>query len=266
MVESAHPVQSLEMARFKDLLKGEVAVVTGAAQGNGEAFARALAACGAIVVAADRDPAVLAKAVEAMKAEGGTVIGMEADVSDMAACQALADRVKAEVGDASILINNAGIVRRVLTDDDGFVASVEAQLGVNSMGSVHMVKALLEQLKATKGRVVNLGSIASFRPTTGGVGYGMSKGSVLLMTQALAAELAPFGIRVNGLAPGVIATPMTAPTRENPEVAQKYFEHIPMYRFGETEELVGPLLFLVSPMSSYVTGVMLPVDGGFLTQ
>lgn len=263
---SVHPVQSVDLNRFKDLLKGEIAVVTGAAQGNGEAFARALAACGATVVAADRDFELLSKTVASMKADGGNVVAMEADVSDMAACQALADKVVQEIGNTSILINNAGIVRRVLTGDDGFIASIEQQLGVNSMGSIHMVKALLDQLKATKGKIINLGSIASFRPTTGGVGYGMSKGSVLLMTQALAAELAPFGIRVNALAPGVIATPMTAPTRENPEVAKKYFEHIPMYRFGETEELVGPLLFLVSPMSSYVTGIMLPVDGGFLTQ
>lgn len=263
---SVHPVQSVDLTRFKDFLKGEIAVVTGAAQGNGEAFARALAACGATVVAADRDVELLSKTVASMKADGGNVIAMEADVSNMAACQALADKVAQEIGNTSILINNAGIVRRVLTGDDGFIASIEQQLGVNSMGSIHMVKALLDQLKATKGKIINLGSIASFRPTTGGVGYGMSKGSVLLMTQALAAELAPFGIRVNALAPGVIATPMTAPTRENPEVAKKYFEHIPMYRFGETEELVGPLLFLVSPMSSYVTGIMLPVDGGFLTQ
>jgi NAD(P)-dependent dehydrogenase (short-subunit alcohol dehydrogenase family) len=265
-MESVHPVQSVEISRFQKLLEGEIAVVTGAAQGNGEAFARALAACGATVVAVDRDSAILSKTVNSINSAGGKAINIPMDVSDITACTALADKISTEVGNTSILINNAGIVRRVLTDDDGFIASIEEQLGVNSMGSVHMVKALLKQLKATKGKIINLGSIASFRPTTGGVGYGMSKGSILLMTQALAAELAPFGIRVNALAPGVIATPMTAPTRENPEVAQKYFEHIPMRRFGDTEELVGPLLFLVSPMSSYVTGVMLPVDGGFLTQ
>ncbi|MDK3018399.1 SDR family NAD(P)-dependent oxidoreductase [Pseudodonghicola flavimaris] len=265
MAEDAQPDSRLDIGQFKGMLKSDIAVVTGAAMGNGAAIARGLALCGARVVATDRDAEALAPTVEAIRAEGGDIVGMTGDVSTMADCDALAESVAREVGPASILINNAGIVRRVLTDDDGFVASVEAQLSVNAMGSVQMVKAFLPQLKQTRGRVVNLGSIASFRSTTGGVGYGMSKGSVLLMTQTLAAELAPFGIRVNGIAPGVIATPMTLPTRSNPETVKKYYEHIPFGRFGEPEELVGPALFLVSAQSSYVTGVMLPVDGGFLS-
>lgn len=265
MEDSAQPEATFDIGQFKGVLTSEIAVVTGAAMGNGAAIARGLALCGARVVAADRDAKALAPTVEAIREEGGDIVGMTGDVSSLADCEALAEAVARDVGNASILINNAGIVRRVLTDDDGFIASVESQLSVNAMGSVHMVKALLPQLKETRGRIVNLGSIASFRSTTGGVGYGMSKGSVLLMTQTLAAELAPFGIRVNGIAPGVIATPMTLPTRSNPETVQKYYEHIPFGRFGEPEELVGPVLFLASAQSSYVTGVMLPVDGGFLS-
>ncbi|MCR8550607.1 SDR family oxidoreductase [Salipiger sp. P9] len=265
MTEPSHPIPSFDLAPFKGLLASDVAVVTGAAMGNGAAIARGLALCGARVVAADRDAEALAPTVEALRAEGGNVVGMTADVADAAGCQALAERVASEVGNTSILINNAGIVRRVGTGEDGFIASVESQLSVNAVGSVQMVSAFLPQLKATRGRVINLGSIASFRSTTGGVGYGMSKGAVLLMTQTLAAELAPFGIRVNGIAPGVIATPMTLPTRSNPETVKRYYEHIPFGRFGEPEELVGPALFLSSPQSSYITGVMLPVDGGFLS-
>lgn len=265
MAQGAQAAGPFDIGAFEGQLKSDVAVVTGAAMGNGAAIARGLALCGARVVAADRDAAALAPTVEAIRAEGGNIVAMTADVSNLAECEALAERIGTEVGQASILINNAGIVRRVLTDDDGFVESVEAQLSVNAMGSVHMVKALLPQLKETGGRIVNLGSIASFRSTTGGVGYGMSKGSVLLMTQTLAAELAPHGIRVNGIAPGVIATPMTEPTRANPDAVRKYHAHIPFGRFGEPEELVGPVLFLVSAQSSYITGVMLPVDGGFLS-
>lgn len=260
---SSYP--KFDLSQFKDLLANDIAVVTGAAMGNGAALARGLALCGAKVVATDRDAAALEPTVAAIRAEGGEIIGMTGDVSSADDCNALAARVAAEVGNASILINNAGIVRRVPVEEDGFLASIETQLSVNGIGSVGMVKAFIDQLKATKGRVVNLGSIASFRSTTGGVGYGMSKGSVLMMTQTLAAELAPLGIRVNGIAPGLIATPMTVPTRTNPETARRFMEHTPLGRFGDPEELVGPALFLVSPQSSYVTGVMLPVDGGYLT-
>jgi NAD(P)-dependent dehydrogenase (short-subunit alcohol dehydrogenase family) len=85
-----------------------------------------------------------------------------------------------------------------------------------------------------------------------------------MLTKTMAAELAPLGIRVNGVAPGLMITPMTEPTRANPEAASRYLDHIPLNRFGDADELVGPVLFLASRLSSYVTGVMLPVDGGYL--
>lgn len=262
--ENTPPHAGFDLARFRGLLSGDVAVVTGAAMGNGAGIARALALCGAQVVAADMNAEALGATVEAIRAEGGTIEACGADVSRQTDCEALAALAGKTFGPVSILINNAGIVRRVPATEDGFVASVEAQLGVNSLGSAQMIKALLPQLIRSGGRVVNLGSIASFRSTTGGVGYGMSKGAVLLLTQTMAAELAPHGVRVNGIAPGVIATPMTEPTRADPETVKRYFEHIPLGRFGEVDELLGPVLFLVSGQSSYVTGVMLPVDGGFL--
>ena len=255
--------ETLDLSLLSGLLEGEVAIVTGAAMGNGAAIARGLAACGASVVLADMNPQALAETVEAMKAEGAKVIGVEGNVADYADCEALAAAAKEAFGDVSILINNAGICRRVPAEEDGFLASIDAQLSVNAMGSAQMVKALLPQLKARRGKVVNVGSIASFVATTGGVGYGMSKGAALLLTKTLAAELAPYGIRVNGIAPGVIKTPMTEPTRANPDAVSKYFDHIPFRRFGDAEELIGPVVFLTSAQSSYVTGVMLAVDGGF---
>lgn len=257
------PMEQFDIAPFKTSLSGEVAVVTGAAMGNGAAIARGLSLCGAKVIMADLNPDILSQTVEAIRAEGGDVTGAVADVADHAACKALAATVQDTYGPASILINNAGICRRVPTGEDGFLGSIQVQLNVNALGSAQMVEALLPQLKITRGRVVNIGSIASFVATTGGVGYGMSKGAVLLMTKTLAAELAPFGIRVNGIAPGVIKTPMTEPTRAKADTVDKYFDHIPFRRFGEAIELVGPVLFLASAQSSYVTGVMLPVDGGF---
>jgi NAD(P)-dependent dehydrogenase (short-subunit alcohol dehydrogenase family) len=247
------------------LLAGDIVVVTGAAQGNGAAIARGLARHGAVVAMADRDAAKLQEAVESIQAEGGRVQGFTLDVSDMADCERFASDVQKQLGPASVLVNNAGIVRRVSVEEDGFVGSMRDLFEVNTLGSAHMVKALLSQLKLTKGRVIHIGSIASFAATTGGVAYGASKGGVLLMTKTMAAELAPFGIRVNGIAPGLMVTPMTEPTRANPEAARLYLEHIPMKRFGDAGELVGPVLFLASELSSYVTGVMLPVDGGYLS-
>jgi NAD(P)-dependent dehydrogenase (short-subunit alcohol dehydrogenase family) len=112
--------------------------------------------------------------------------------------------------------------------------------------------------------VVNLGSIASFVGYRNSASYAASKGGVIQLTKALACDLAPDGVRVNGIAPGVIATPMTEGTRANPEAMARFMGHTPLARVGQPEELVGPVLFLASHLSSYVTGVMLPVDGGYL--
>jgi NAD(P)-dependent dehydrogenase (short-subunit alcohol dehydrogenase family) len=252
------------VAAVAGLLAGDVAVVTGAAQGNGATIAKGLAAAGAAVAVTDLNAAGAAEVAAAIAADGGRARSFTLDVTDAAQCRSVAAAVEAELGPVSILINNAGIVRRVGIEQDGFLASVKDQHSANVLGSMQTVSALLGQLTRTRGRIVNVGSIASFQATTGGIGYGASKGAVLMMTKAMASELAPRGIRVNGIAPGVIATPMTAPTRANADVAAKYLDRIPLKRFGETEDLVGPVLFLVSRLSAYVTGAMLPVDGGYL--
>ena len=137
-------------------------------------------------------------------------------------------------------------------------------LRVNLGGVKTMVRALLPQLRKTRGRIVNLGSIMSISAGPGLGAYAASKGAVLQLTKALAHDLAPDGIRVNAIAPGVIATPMTTVTRENPQAIGRFMAHTPLGRVGEPEELVGPVLFLASDMSSYVTGALLPVDGGYL--
>jgi NAD(P)-dependent dehydrogenase (short-subunit alcohol dehydrogenase family) len=113
--------------------------------------------------------------------------------------------------------------------------------------------------------VINLGSIMSFVGARTSSSYAASRGAVLHLTKSLAAELAAEGIRVNGIAPGVIETPMTDVTRSNPEALESFMNHTPMGRVGQADELVGPVLFLASHMSNYVTGVMLPVDGGYLS-
>lgn len=246
------------------LLRGDVAVVTGAAQGNGEQLAHGLAAHGAAVAVVDLNGAGAEAVASAIRRTGARAQAYQADVADLAMCLGLADQIGAELGSASVLVNNAGILQRVPTGDEWFVASMESHFRVNLLSVASMVQAFLPQLRQTRGRVVNVGSIASFLATPGGGGYGASKGAVRQLTKVLALELAPDGIRVNAVAPGVMVTSMTEPVRSDPDRAAGFLAHTPLGRFGEPSELVGPVVFLASALSSYVTGVMLPVDGGYL--
>jgi len=246
------------------VLDGRIALVTGAGQGNGKAIAKGLAKAGASIVVTDLNDGS-AKAVAAeINAAGGKAVAYKLDVTSKDACHALAATVASEVGDIDILINNAGIIIREGLDSPKVASNLERTLNVNVMGTFLPTHAWLGALRATKGVIINVGSIASSTGIPNVVGYSPSKGAVKLMTQALAVELAKDGVRVNAIAPGVIETPMTSYTREAPERLDKFMMRTPMGRVGQPEELVGPVIFLASSMATYVTGVTLPVDGGFL--
>jgi NAD(P)-dependent dehydrogenase (short-subunit alcohol dehydrogenase family) len=247
------------------LLAGDIAVVTGAAQGNGAAIAKGLASCGAAVAVADVNGTGAQAVAAEITAAGGRAVGFQLDVTNRDACKQTAEEVRVQLGHASILVNNAGITRRTPPDDDAFLDHLDAQLQVNLTGTANMVVAFLPHLRETKGRIVNIGSIASFVAYRNSSAYAASKGGVRQLTKGLAADLAEIGIRVNGIAPGVIATPMTETTRSNPEAIARFLSHTPMGRVGEPDELIGPVVFLASHLSSYVTGVIVPVDGGYLT-
>ncbi len=247
-------------------LEGRVALVTGAARGNGAAIARGLAEAGASVACADLDAAGAARVAAEIGAAGGRATGLALDVADAASCEAAAEAARATFGPVSILVNNAGIIRRTPIDAETFAADWEAVLSVNAGGAMRMARACLADLRATRGAVVNIGSIMSVRGGPGLAAYAASKGALLQLTRVLAQELAADGVRVNALAPGVIETEMTAATRANPEAIGRFLAHTPMGRVGKPEELVGPVRFLVSDAASYVTGALLPVDGGYLTQ
>ncbi len=251
---------------MNDLLKGDVAIVTGGAQGNGRALAIGLAQYGAKVAVTDVNEAGARDTAEAISKAGGQVFSAALEVTDRDQCFAVCAQIREKLGAASILINNAGIVRRGYVTDDHFHKDWNDTFSVNVHGCMNMVSACLPDLKETKGRIVSLGSIMSFVSGPRSVAYSSTKGAILQMTKALAIELAPKNIRVNGIAPGVIATPMTEVTRADPQAIGKFIDHTPMGRVGEAEELIGPVIFLVSKLSSYVTGVMLPVDGGYLAK
>ncbi|HEU4987087.1 MAG TPA: glucose 1-dehydrogenase [Rhizobiaceae bacterium] len=241
-----------------------VAVVTGAGQGNGKAIAEGLARAGARVAICDINRKAVEEVAARITGEGGQVQAYGLDVTEADGVSRFAKAVEADLGPVEILVNNAGIIRRTALDAESFEQDWDDVLRVNLGGVKTMVRALLPQLRKTRGRIVNLGSIMSISAGPGLGAYAASKGAVLQLTKALAHDLAPDGIRVNAIAPGVIATPMTTVTRENPQAIGRFMAHTPMGRVGDPEELVGPVLFLASDMSSYVTGALLPVDGGYL--
>jgi NAD(P)-dependent dehydrogenase (short-subunit alcohol dehydrogenase family) len=237
------------------LLDGKMALVTGGGSGIGEGIARAMAENGARVIVTDVNEAGAARVAAAIGGEYHVV-----DVSDRTACDGLAQKV----GPISILVNNAGIIRRGKLEAASARADWDATMAVNLDGPYNMVTAFLDQLKATKGSIINIGSIQSFVALPNSAAYTTSKGGVRALTKALAIELSPQGVRVNAIAPGMIATPLNANARQDPDYMANFAQRIPLGRLGDPADIAGPAVFLASDLARYVTGVTLPVDGGFL--
>jgi NAD(P)-dependent dehydrogenase (short-subunit alcohol dehydrogenase family) len=245
------------------LLDGCVALITGAGSGIGEAIALAMARQGARIVSVDIN---VGAAVRVARAVGENATGLACDVTDRPACDALAAKVREEIGAISILVNNAGIIRRGKVTDANARRDWDETLAVNLDGPYNMVTAFVDQLRETKGAVINIGSIQSFVALPNSAAYTTSKGGVRLMTKALAIELGPLGIRVNAIGPGFTATPLNVDARQNPDYMANFTGRIPLGRIGSPEDIALPAVFLASDMARYVTGVTIPVDGGYLAR
>ena len=247
-------------------LTGEVAVVTGGASGIGLEAARALGTCGARVVLLDMNADGLKAAADELRAAGvASVDGRVLDVTDPQAVEAMAARIVADFGKVDILVNSAGIARlntALDTPDEEW----RLVMDVNVNGVYWASRAFgRSMVSGRKGSIVNLGSMSGLiinRPQTA-PSYMASKGAVHMMTKALAVEWAKSGVRVNALAPGYVGTEMTLKMRERPELFNTWIDMTPMGRLGTPQEIASAILFLASPASSYVTGAILSIDGGY---
>ncbi len=243
-------------------IAGKAAIVTGGSRGIGRAIVERLAADGADVTFFYRENATAAnEVVAAALAAGWKVSSEQLDIRDSAACAAAVERIADRCGRIDILVNNAGITRDnpLAAFDDADVAEV---LATNVTGVFNVTRAVVPYMTSQRsGTIVNLSSVAGDKGGRGQTNYAASKGAINAFTRALAVELAPRKIRVNGVAPGVVETEMSAEVRE--QSGDAVLSRILLRRYGKPEEIADAVWFLASSHASYVTGQVLAIDGGF---
>jgi 3-oxoacyl-[acyl-carrier protein] reductase len=250
------------------ILERHIAAITGSGSGIGRAIALGYAREGARVVALDIDAKSAAQTVEAIRNSGGKAHSFTLDVRERDRCREVAALIKEKIGQVSILVNDAGINRRnaFTADTEAVIKDWEDVLATNLYGVFNVTHAFLAQLRATRGRIINVGSIQSFMHvrTPNSPAYTTSKHGVLGFTRALAAELGKDGVRVNAIGPGFIETPLNEKVRAtNPDLVRIFLEHTPLGRAGKPEDIVGPAIFLASDLSGFVTGTIVMADGGY---
>lgn len=253
------------MVLDKFSLAGQVGIVTGGGQGLGKVFCHAFAEAGADVVVAEINPETGPGTVEEVEARGRRGLFVPTDVRRRESVEAMVDAALSEFGRIDFLMNNAGITKWCDAQDVS-EADWREVMDVNLNGLFFCSQAVgRHMIERRGGRIINIASmsglIANFPQAQ--TSYNTSKAAVIHLTKSLAAEWAPYNIRVNAIAPGYMSTPMATPFFEAPEYGGVWMKAIPMRRPGEPEEL-GPLaVFLASEASSYVTGTTIVIDGGY---
>lgn len=255
------------MSYYKGLsLDGQKALIFGGTSGLGKAIAHGFAEAGADVVPVSRRIEEVQKTAAEIRALGRNSLELAADVTRREDVERVIGRVKGEMGRIDILVNSAGTTTRGPSLD--FKDSEwDRIMNVNVRGTWHACQMVGRVMKdQSYGRIINIASLASYVSVHEVAPYCASKGAVLQITRALAAEWAKYGINVNGIAPGVFETPLNRDVLKDPSRRMSILARTPMRRYGELEEIVGAAIFLASPSASFVTGEVITVDGGFLAQ
>jgi NAD(P)-dependent dehydrogenase (short-subunit alcohol dehydrogenase family) len=242
-------------------LSGKVAVITGASRGIGLAAAKKLASCGALCILASRHLETLEAATQEISDDGGKAVAMSCHAGYPDQIEALFDKITAKFGRLDILVNNAATnphFGEMLTADAGIW---DKTLDVNIKGPFFMTKYAVPLMKEG-GAIVNVSSVNAVRPGFMQGIYSATKAALVSMTQTLARELAPQGIRVNALLPGLTDTKFASAIIHSDEICKSALARIPMGRYAQPEEMAGAILFLASDAASFTTGACLINDGG----
>ncbi|WP_339544799.1 SDR family NAD(P)-dependent oxidoreductase [Pseudomonas sp. RA_35y_Pfl2_P32] len=243
--------------------RGRVALVTGAAMGIGAAIAERLGHDGHTVVVADINLAAAEEMVAGLDAQGIAAMALVIDVGDAQSIAAAFALLQQRFGRCDVLVNNAGVAKtQAFLECD--LSDWQRVLNINLTGSLLCGQHAARLMQAHGwGRIINVASISGLRASLGRTAYGTSKAALIGLTRQMAVELAEYGITVNGIAPGPVDTPLTqrlhsAATRDS------YARAVPMRRYGTPAEMAGAVAFLASDDSSYISGHVIPVDGGFM--
>lgn len=251
-------------------LKGKIALVTGASYGIGFAIARAFSSAGAEIVFNDIKQELVDKGLKAYEEEGIKAHGYVCDVTDENAVNEFIKRVENEVGVIDILVNNAGIIKRIPMLDmkaEDFRKVIDVDLNAPFIVSKAVIPGMI---KKGHGKIINICSMMSELGRETVSAYAAAKGGLKMLTRNIASEYGEHNIQCNGIGPGYIATPQTAPLREiQPDGSRHPFDQFivaktPAARWGTTDDLMGPAVFLASDASNFVNGHVLYVDGGIL--
>ena len=245
-------------------LDGKTALITGAGSGLGRQFATALAESGADVVLAARRREKLEETAQAINETGGSASCIDLDVTDASSVQDCFAEIESSVGTLDILVNNAGIARQdflVDTSEDDWDAVIDTNLKGVFLVAQQAAKAMIKGERG--GSIINIASILGLRVSKALASYIAAKSAVIQVTKAMALEWAPFGIRVNAIAPGYFITEMNQ-EQFDAGAAEILTKRVPMRRVGELDELSGPILLLASDAGSFMTGSTITVDGGQL--